>query len=285
MPARRRRFAQAAYRPCSKPRVAGADERTPEREIADAIGCVESVRPNRVRVWKEITAEARARPGRFDRPERVSRLRDEAQRLIAAEFISEVDNQGLRSELTRIDPSEEAAAAAASVPGKQPERAPAGKHMGIGSEPARIAQSEAQLGSAHVHLRRVHARAGEVRRKNEPRFARNSGVIDHGLVDRALAHVGAQVGRNLCDFRRERQLLGDWFGPRNALPVLYLRLGDVGPIRDDEHRTGHGLRPAPACGNRVRRFLLLVLPVVDEQPDRKERDRRGQGRSRSRGTA
>jgi hypothetical protein len=105
-----------------------------------------------------------------------------------------------------------------------------------------------------------------------PDLARHGRVIDHRFVDRPLADVGPKVGRKLDDFRRNRQLLRNLIGAGNALAVLNHRLGRVRAIRDDQHRPGHDLRPAPARGDRARRLLLLGLSIVDQQPDRKERD-------------
>src|SRR5438105_1614494 len=65
--------------------IAGADQRAAQREVADAVGGVESLRGHGRVVGQEIAGEARARPRRMDRPARVRCLWCQRDRLVAAQ--------------------------------------------------------------------------------------------------------------------------------------------------------------------------------------------------------
>ena len=116
----------------------------------------------------------------------------EGQRSIAAKIIGEIDVERPRVQAVGVDPGEKAAAAAAApAAGLQPQRLAVGATRGIGAEPARVAQTEAQFGAVEIHVGGRDPMPREVRREGEARLARYLRVVDHGFIDRALAPLRA----------------------------------------------------------------------------------------------
>ncbi len=253
--------------------IAGADQGAAERQIADAIGRVETlVADPRARVRQEIADEARVRPGRAQAPARVPRLRGEAERGIAAEVIGEIDRDGRGREHRGVEPGEESSPAAASAARLEPQRPALGRDLRVGAESARVAEAEAQLRARKVHLRELDSGPREVGRKGEVRAAGDLRLVDDCLVDRPLAPLGLDVGGELDRFGSQRQLAHHVAAAGDALAVLDDGLRRHCAIGDDEHRPGHRLRSAPAGGDRRARLVRLGLTVVDQQPDREERN-------------
>ena len=210
-------------------------------------------------------------------PPRVAGLGCDAQRFVAAEVEGELHRHGFRVERSGVEPGEEAAPAAASAARLQPQRPPVDGHPGIGAKAARIADPEAQLGAVHLHLPRLDPGPDKVRRKSETRLARNAGVIDDRLVDRPLADLGPDVGRQVDRFRRESQLADHVAAAGHALPVLDHGFGRRRAIGNDEDRPRHRLGSAPALRDRGGGFVRLRFAVIDQQPHREERN--GQGKA------
>src|SRR5687768_6949374 len=101
------------------------------------------------------------RPGGAQGPAGVAGLRSKAQRSVAAEVVGEIDCDGPCRQVGNVDPGEEAAPAAASAAGLQAERLSVSGDTRVGAEPARVAESESQLGPAEVHVHRSDSMARE----------------------------------------------------------------------------------------------------------------------------
>ena len=229
--------------------LAGGDERPAEGEVADSVQSVEALCIDLAALRQEPASEARARPRRMDLPRRIAGVREQAQRRIAAKVEIEVDRHRLAGEPAGIDPREEATSAAASSARLQAKRPAVDIDAGIGAEAAGIAEPEAQLGFAQVHLRRIDAGAGEVGWESEPRVTGDLCVVDDGFVDRPLADFGPHVGRIIHCFGRKRQLAPHLVGPGDLLPVFDHRLTNRRAIGDDQDRSIDQLLAAPALGD------------------------------------
>ena len=253
-----------------------------EREVADAVERVEAVVADRALVGEEAALEARMRPGRTQPPAGVAGVGREAERAVAAEAVGEIDEQGTTGERARVEPGEEAGAAAAPAR-LQPERPAAGADARVGAEAARIGEAEAQLGAGEVHVGDGDAEAGQILGHGEAGAAADVGIVDDDLVDRALAPLGPDRRVEGDDLGRQSEVAPGGAGAGHLLAVLELGLAGGDPVGDDEERTGDGLRAAPALGDRGLGMLGLLLAVVDEQPDGEQRegeqepDQQGQG--------
>ena len=240
--------------------IAGADQRPAEREIADPVSGVEALVADLPRAGQEIAAEARARPGRAHRPARVAGLRAQGS-------ATRCRGSRRRSRRQSAWPARPLASTQAKKP-RPPLLPPPGCSrsgwpptltLRIGAEPARIAEAEAQLGAAQVHLRRLDAGAREVGREGEARLAatparhrrplrRSSacGPAGRTSVESSTAS-GARVSSRITS-----SAAGD------ALAVLDDRFGRGRAIGDDQHRSVDRLRAAPAVGDRSGRLVATA---------------------------
>jgi hypothetical protein len=173
----------------------------------------------------------------------------------------------------RVDPGKEAAAATASAARLKAQAGSVHDDLRIGSEAPRVADPEPKLRPRQVHVFDLHTIAGKVRGKREAGGSGELRVIDDSLVDRPLPALRRDRRRQLGSLRRKRKLTHYLAAAGDALSAVDDRVRCNRAIRDDEHRSRHGLRAAPPFGNRACRLFGLSLAVVDKQPDGKERDR------------